>query len=436
VGEQYHSLVYYPYEHALRVPGIVIGAEKSSADQVRRGALVAKLVAEPEGVVPNKVTSAWLKGLLQGGNRSVFISHVLATDGQEPKLEFNAYGPRPAAAAGGIPAQLQSVPWLDCDRKPVPQFDAYADSWQALNAARERIRQDLAGGSFTHVLVITMGWNTVQTEAMQNFASITRSLTLAAKDTNFRPYVVAFTWPSQWDSPVLGSALVRPASLGVKANDADEFAAGWLGAALRYAVAPAVQQARAQSLPKLKVVGIGHSFGARALSHAVCRGTVLSATDAGLDSPPLPIGFMNTLFNLQGAYSLKRFTAGGAGLPQLAYAPGCPAAQRLVFTASSNDSAAEVAAKLPGPLWAGSMASWKRIKQSDAQLDPKVSIKLCNAVADGSLDAACLSDPASRFLYVDASPLIFFRSFGTGGGAHSDIYRVPMATMLWNFMLP
>jgi hypothetical protein len=436
VGEQYHALVYYSHEHSLRVPGIVVGAEKSSADQVRRGALAAKLVAAPEGVAPNSVTADWLKRLLQGGNRSVFLSHVVATDGQTPKLEFNAYGARPLAPAGSIPAQLQTVPWVDCERKSVAQFDAYADSWQAISAARERIRQDLVDGQFTHVLVITMGWNTVQTEAVQNFASITHSMELAAKGAAFRPYVVAFTWPSQWDSPILGSAFVRPASLGVKANDADEFAAGWLGAALRHAVAPAIQEAKAQGKAALKVVGIDHSLGARALSHAVCRGTVLSAADTGLETPPLPTGFMDTLFNLQGAYSLNRFTAGGAGLPQLAYARGCPAANRLVFTASANDAAAELAAKLPGPLWVGSLASWQRMKRSGIRLDPNVDIKLCSAAADGSLDAACLADPASRFLYVDASPLIFYRSFGTGGGAHSDIYRVPMASMMWRFMAP
>jgi hypothetical protein len=436
VGEQYHALVYYPYELSLRVPGIVIGAEKSSADQVRRGALAAKQVSEPEVVAPSSITADWLKHLLQGGSRSVFLSHVVATDGKTPKLEFNAYGVRPAAPAGHIPMQFQSVPWVDCERKSVEPFDAYADSWQAISAARDRIRQDLVDGQFTHVLVIVMGWNTVQTEALQNFATITHNMQLAAKGGTFRPYVVAFTWPSQWDSAMVGSVLVRPASLGVKADDADEFAAGWLGAALRHAVAPAIQQARAHGKVALKVVGIGHSFGARALSHAVCRGTVLSAADAGLETPPLPIGFMDTLFSLQGAYSFNRFTAGGAGLPQLAYAPGCPAANRLVFTASANDAAAELAAKLPGPLWAGSLASWQRMERSGTRLDQEVDIKLCSAAADGSLNAACLADPASRFLYVDASPLIFYRSFGTGGGAHSDIYRLPMASMLWQFMAP
>ena len=235
---------------------------------------------------------------------------------------------------------------------------------------------------------------------------------------------------------LLGSAVVRPASLGVKANDADEFAAGWLGAALRHGVAPAIQDLKAQGKVPPKVIGIGHSFGARALSHAVCRGSILSSAEAGLASPPLPVGFMHTLFSLQGAYSLNRFKAGGAGVPQLAYTQGCPAAGRLVFTASENDSAAELAAKLPGPLWAGSIASWQRIQRAGTRLDPMVDIRLCSASADGTPDESCMSDSSARFLYVDASQLITFRSFGTGGGAHSDIYREPMATMLWNFIGP
>lgn len=435
-SQPYHALVYYPNEYAMRVPGLVIGAEKSGTDQVRRGAQSVNLLPAPDGVAVNERSARWLKEVMQGGSKAMFISHVAAFDGQAGSLVFDAYRNAAVPNEKRLSPSLKNVPWLDCKRQAVPRADAYADSWRGVEAARARITADLASGDYTHVFMIAMGWNTVQVEAMQNFASISRNLRLAApNDSAFKPYVIGFTWPSQWDNPFLGSVLVRPSSLLNKANDADEFAAGWLGASIRHAVMPAVA-AQAVRGKRPQVIAIGHSFGARAMSHAVCRGTVLPVLDGVTAAPPLAAGAVDTLVNLQGAYSLNRLTAGGAGPSELAYAPGCPAAARLVFTASRHDSAAEAAAKIPGPLWAGSIKSWERLKQNDARLDDGNRMTLCSAAPDGSLNPDCALKPDTRLLYVNASELIKYQSFGTGGGAHSDIYRPETGRFLWHVLRP
>ncbi|MDZ7813615.1 MAG: alpha/beta hydrolase [Ideonella sp.] len=435
-SQRYHALLYYPHEYAMRVPGLVIGAEKSGTDQVRRGAQAVGLQPAPDGIAVKDRTTRWLKDVMQGGSKAVFISHVAAFDGQAGSLVFDAYRSPAQPDDTRLDPALKNVPWLDCQREPVPRANAYADSWRGVKAARERMASDLAHGRYTHVVMIAMGWNTVQTEAMQNFASITRNLQAAAPDkANFRPYIIGFTWPSQWDNPFLGSVLVRPSSLLNKANDADEFAAGWLSASIRYAVLPALAETAVRG-QRPKLIAIGHSFGARALSHAICRGTVLKPGEGGLNDPPLAAGAVDALISLQGAYSLNRLRASGAGPSSLAYAPGCPAAARLVFTASRHDSAAEGAAKIPGPLWAGSMKSWLRLQQDGSHLDDGSRMTLCTAQADGQLGQGCDLTPQTRMLYVNASELIKYQSFGTGGGAHSDIYRPETGRFLWNVLRP
>ncbi|MBQ0934252.1 alpha/beta hydrolase [Ideonella paludis] len=433
-SQPYHALVYYPNEYAMRVPGLVIGAEKSGTDPVRRGAQAVSLKPAPDGIAVNDRTTRWLKDVMQGGSKAVFISHVAAFDGHDGTLVFDAYRSPAQANESRLDPSLRTVPWLDCKRQPVARANAYADSWRGIKAARAQITTDLARGQYTHVFMIAMGWNTVQIEAMQNFASIIRTLQATAPDkANFRPYVIGFTWPSQWDNTFLGSVLVRPSSLLNKANDADEFAAGWLGASLRYAVLPALAE-HAKQGQRPKLVAIGHSFGARAMSHAVCRGTVLPPEEGGPTGPPLAQGAVDALINLQGAYSLNRLRASGAGPSELAYAPGCPAATRLVFTASRHDSAAEAAAKLPGPLWAGSMKSWEKLQREGMRLDDGSRMTLCTAQADGQLVKGCDLSSQTRMLYVNASELIKYQSFGTGGGAHSDIYRPETAQLLWQVL--
>jgi hypothetical protein len=52
----------------------------------------------------------------------------------------------------------------------------------------------------------------------------------------------------------------------------------------------------------------------------------------------------------------------------------------------------------------------------------------------GCVKPAECSPGGAAWNYVDASNLVFYNAYGTGAGAHSDIYRQPMGTMLWGFI--
>jgi hypothetical protein len=277
-----------------------------------------------------------------------------------------------------------------------------------------------------------MGWNTEQIESVQNYNSIVERLASEREHDHitFKPYVIGVTWPSEWHSGIADAA-IKGLSLVNKANDADELGAGWLGALVEHAVLPAAKGSADRTTP---VIVIGHSFGARATSHAVCRGTLLrdrSGNTAGGDNRD---GGVDWLIGLEAAYSLNRFGDKGAGVYDLAYPDQCPRAAHLLLTASKYDTAALLAGKvLVEANFAGTHATFERAVE-EGLASGKVRFATYASRRGGGLQAACGkgSDPASRLVYVDASETTFYNALGTGAGAHSDIYRSDTARLIWN----
>ena len=428
-AEQFHALVYYPQEHALRYPGLIVGIEKSNAKPIKEEASNLIIQSSSSNSESEK-TDKWLVRLLKDDSKSMFISHVVESKQNielkkniESTLIYNAYECRTESG--------------DIEKKTVcPGFG----SWNAILQIDEKLRTALqptiSEEKYTHVIFLTMGWNTNQVEAVQNFNSLVRELSANAAPNSFKPYVVGVTWPSQWDSGWFGT-VYRGSSLGNKANDADETGAGWLGAVLRYGVLPATRKSQ------VKVIVIGHSFGARATSHAVCRGTLLMPpSNMSIDSGKLMKGDVHWLIGLQGAYSLNRFSRNGAGLfEKIAYDPLCEVADNHLFTASEHDEAGKYSQQILGAPFAGSIGTWNKfLTDSNSRKDGSPSFDLYKTHhVEGDNDASvCLqgtagSDPSS-FKYVDASEVIKFNSYGTGAGAHSDIYRAQTAKLMWKFL--
>jgi hypothetical protein len=54
--------------------------------------------------------------------------------------------------------------------------------------------------------------------------------------------------------------------------------------------------------------------------------------------------------------------------------------------------------------------------------------------ADPECPAPAACSDSACFDYVDASAIMNRPSYGTGGHAHSDIYRTEVARMIWHFM--
>jgi hypothetical protein len=423
-AEQFHALVYYPQEHALRYPGLIVGIEKSSAKLIKEEAKNL-LIQSSSSNSESEKTDKWLVGLLKDDSKSMFISHIVESKKDvESTLIYNAYECKTESS--------------ESERKSAcPGFD----SWQAISRVGERLRAALQPTTtgeekYTHVVFLTMGWNTNQVEAVQNFNSLVRELSANAAKGTFRPFVVGVTWPSQWDSGWFGS-VYRGSSLGNKANDADETGAGWLGAVLRYGVLPATRAS------KVKVIVIGHSFGARATSHAVCRGTLLvPPRTLSIDSGKPMKGDVQWLIGLQGAYSLNRFSTEGAGLfEKIGYDPKCEVADNHLFTASKHDDAGKYGQQVLGAPFAGSIGTWNKfLADPNSRKDGSPSFGLYKTRhVEGDNDASvCLQGAAgsdtTSFKYVDASEVIKFNSYGTGAGAHSDIYRAQTAKLMWTFL--
>jgi hypothetical protein len=266
-----------------------------------------------------------------------------------------------------------------------------------------------------------MGWNTPQIEAIRNFNSLAANLRRAAGGgTAFDPLFIGVTWSSFWDQTWF-DALVRLASYPNKANDADEVGASWLG----YLVARVSEAA-----PRLPRVVIGHSFGARAATMAVCMGSQFNGAHAFArraargQNPPAKV---DLLIALQPAVSINRFLEDG-GADEIVYPGSCDNARRVVATASAGDEAVRSA------LWAdmaGSTDSWKEAcgEKRGRFMRPLECIR---ARPDGSTEPASGSVTGS-FVYVDASRLVYFNHPNTGGGAHSDIYRPETGRFMWQW---
>jgi len=459
--EQFHALVHYPFEHSLRFPGMVIGIEKSADHLVKRGAEKAEMrQSKPEGR-----DGSFLFDRVFRDSKSMFISHVYQTcvkctkdqacakdqicvedqasakdqsNDLEVKALYNVYDE--AKRIEERDAKPDSP--VDCRGRPVNDLDAFGSSWNAIKQVKATLSNELARGHYTDLVVISMGWNTNQIEAVQNFNSLVHQLQKASipkdqKDPtgkspppSVRPYVIGVTWTSEWTSPWLEPA-TRAVSLVNKANDADEVGAGWLGAIIRHGILEATQ---ARKEKPLRVTVLGHSFGARATSMAVCRGTILKPpeNEGFSDTAPSP-GAVNWLVGLQGAYSLNRYFPEGAGLVHLRYAKDCPTAKRMLLTASKNDSAADISSDflLSAP-FAGQIAAWTRLQNSPYQS----MFNFYVADAKGKVKPASTSDPAGSapWNYIDATELVFYNAYGTGAGAHSDIYRSPMGELIWGFI--
>ena len=167
--------------------------------------------------------------LLDDG-KVLFVSHILqVAKGAAPACAiYNAYAFQSAP-------QLVAPCWgaLAADQPS----HAYQNSWDALDHLRAALDARLADPTgYSHVLVIAMGWNTGQEEAVRNFNSLTNAA-LNAAAPGFKPLVIGVTWPSKWASAWL-DPVFKLASFPNKAHDADELGGTWLGVLLHDTLTP------------------------------------------------------------------------------------------------------------------------------------------------------------------------------------------------------
>jgi len=130
------------------------------------------------------------------------------------------------------------------------------------------------------------------------------------------------------------------------------------------------------------------------------------------------------LVNLQPAYLSERIFGRTSLLQNVVYPKGCPQAKRFVITASAGDTA------VPMPFWGTYLGEEKSYRKFCAADQDSPQLAHCAvARADGHVEPK--HPGTSNIYYIDASDLISESAYGTGGGSHSDIYRIEHGRLIY-----
>lgn len=305
-GRLYHQLALNPEGAALgEHTGYVVGIEKASR----------KTIGDEDG-------TGYDRRFLRGGGveahlddpKGMFVTHILKMHPGRSEAIYNVY----KSCGNGVGQGCPSGPsW-------------YEAGWAAMEGGLRhalveqlRIARD-NGQPFSHLVIASSGWNNTQPDSMRLYRALLDGLQKTAAGDNFRPIFIGVTWPSWWD-------FFKFASFRNKGHDADEVGHTYM-AWLLYRLAPELKQEFG-----LKVVVIGHSFGARLVSRGLySRPLVKEAASVGYD-PDLLVLF-------QGAFNVGRFLPSASEPP--AYPVTAAPATPVVATWSRNDAYVLLADKL------------------------------------------------------------------------------------------
>ncbi|WP_192457546.1 hypothetical protein [Musicola keenii] len=436
----YHDVLYNPESVALNFDGFIVGLDKSPRTLI--GAGDDNYRAQPQEGMSRVIRR------LDKDYKTHYISHIIHDRGlpygRENCAVYSVYNPSPlfphdVAAAERAASPLFSFcpPAQSSNASPishtVPPRQAFEGSREGLQALKTALLASIdehnrSGHPYTHAIVVVMGWNTPQIEAIRNFNSIMSHLDAVARQQNqpFNPLFVGVTWSSYWDENWFDVA-VRLASYPNKADDADEIGASWLGSIVD-TVHSTINQ-RGKNRPEaIPLIAIGHSFGARAVSMAVCQGPQFRVPASPVRTQGSPV--VDLFIGLEPAVSLRRFLTGS--VEKIQY-NDCAAAKHIVMTASRYDSA------VSSSLWVD-MVGNAFVYQRTCEDNKSDRVSCKTACANGDIvDGAGQCGTAkpvtalnSPITYIDASRLIRFNQPNTGGNAHSDIYRPDTGKFIWN----
>jgi hypothetical protein len=465
----FHAALLYPYGLGLRSSGYLVAIEKGDQDKVRGIRYRPDLLADDSPSDTERFKA--IRERLKTDRKAHLITNVIRSEARIDEAGPARIGQcvlytvldRPPDApfhedpAGRLFDRCGGEPG---EPAPAPAHgEAFAASWQAIASLRDALTRDLENPhySYTDILVVVMGWNTAQPEALQNFNSFVGHLLdeAAERQNGFRPLIIGVTWPWLWalsDWSVVPTALVRLLSFENKADDAEEVGATWLRDVISYAILPAREAARAAMQGRTgakaaRVVLVGHSFGARALVAALTQRPQLKAP-SGADPRPIERG--DPVLLLEGAFEIERLFDRDARVspppairaPQEPFSAGDPV---LTLTASDYDTAVRAA------LWgwyAGDARTYDEVCAHARDNEPWRGLELSSfgcglarnlggAVPYGldlcqqSMRQGTPVDLAGKRVgYFDASHMINCNAPFTGGGAHSDIYRRETARFL------
>jgi hypothetical protein len=487
-AKNFHTMMYFPSGTTLHYPGYVIGIEKSSQSIVGGPKRYPEIAFVKNGHYINREKpSAWdtanqINRFQRNDWKAMFISHIIKNSTAKNMASpakpyfyrdhcfvYNAYAAKPLSMIRKDYDLAKISDWHACetatnlDLVDSTTEQLYDFGKQALLSLERNVTADLKTGVYTHVVVIVMGWNTAQEEAIRNFNDlignmmaasyeskagqqdnpINRTIATAPKGPEngaFRPLVIGVTWPSYWSNS-LGNIF----SYSNKAGDADEIGLSWLNKIFNEMIPNSLSASSSHA----KVVAIGHSFGARAMTRALFSSPALVPLGAKFPDQDMVTSPVHLAVALQGAMSIERLAPGESneGAPYRDFAE--LQNTKLVLTASKYDDATGAnfifwtkpagAASSYADACSTPTPEYKRIfncfEASDESATTGGSFSVCPYGSKDCDDALQAARGNKKVDYIDTSNGVTeFNSPGSGGGAHSDIYRLPMGRLLWKLI--
>jgi hypothetical protein len=332
--------------------------------------------------------------------KSHFVSHVVRYDAQAPRYLHNVY----AAGAGledGAPAGPSCL----------------AKGWDAVTGV---FALDLAGRvaerHATHILVYATGWNTAQFASIKNYTDWWRALMEIYQGGQlrdgaassraefgevapapFRPIFVGLSWSADWPRFPYVADFIN------KAHDADEVGLTWANLLVNRVLKGVAKK------HGVRIVLVGHSFGARLLSRAVHSAPLLILEhDDPVVNPPIDL-----FVGLQGAFPYKRFVA-GRGCDGSPYADFALRAQKFLFTSSAKDRAMDAHWL---SVYIGNDRAFAATRKLQGRSGTPRVFEHSRLIANGSWECPPSMD-AEQVAVLDATALIT---------SHNDVYGAPIA---------
>jgi hypothetical protein len=412
-----HTLVETPQGIGLRFPGYIVGVEKSVGASEKSWYEAQEFTWQ---------TSQFFTACEKGSNRKIlndshrtFVSHIarftLASNTAVPYIatEFlhNAY------EADSTKTNSLSAHVFDVDAS------LRENSFESLRKLKNAIGRDCMAAKksrpISHVFVYAMGWQTPESEAIDNFNSLYGNLLEAARHhdgfSEFNPLIVGISWPSvssEGSFPnVLGMIWHAWAGYRTKADDADEVGMIWGNLLINDVLASLKKE------HKFKIVAIGHSFGARLITRAVFSGPAI-ANRIKLDSPVTDL-----VIGLEGAFATKRFASNTLGQTEGFFDPRVEGGVyrnyisdcgKAVMVWSPFDTATPQREAFGGENLIGGPAGYDKALKCTNDFD--FVTWSCDSFQPPSLQRR-------RVVMVNAKDLIQYETYEHGGSAHSDIYH-------------
>ncbi|MFN3825875.1 MAG: hypothetical protein ACK4RN_18055 [Pseudorhodobacter sp.] len=419
---RYHALLTQPHTNTLSHTGFLIGIEKAPRSRIgldrAAGYDTTRLrLPPPAGLESDSEQQAAHFRRVMAEPKAMFVSHVLsylpAEDGSsiEPGLLYSAYSSTTFGRTTAIAPEA-----------------VYRSGWSALKSLETdvgdliTIRQK-SGAPFTHIVLMAMGWNNDQFEAIGGYNALIHNARRAARSGEggkpFRPLVIGITWPSVWGGTSvsdLANRALHIGSYGVKADDSDE---------IGYGIANHIVNAmlpRLEAKSGLPSVLIGHSMGARILTRAYFSRDILRDAVDRPGEGPLVIG-------LQGAFSANRFKSGYRLVPPVRWVvsgEGGPYQDiarpggAMVLTWSRHDNANPFARLATGARHVGGSPG-KTVMQD---MEDKVQAHVWRGRASVRADCAAVRT-SGKVLYVDASEIV---------KSHGDIANPEVGGLVWEMI--